>query len=213
MTIADILKSDLSAGAKLIAIAVVEGARTAREGAEACSMNLRTAERHYANVRILLRNSAYSTPQICVVGTQECVPASRAHKLPEEIKNNPIIPAEQLELTAPEPKPKAARKRADLVGFDRFWELYPKRTARAAAEKAWPKAVQRAGSPETIIEALEAQLPAMNAKERQYRKDPSTWLNKACWEDELTVNGRPKLTPEQLANMTQGEVIRLMRAN
>ena len=211
MPIEDILKSDLSVGAKLIAIAVVNGARTAREAAEACSMNLRTAERHYADARILLRNIAYPTPQICVVDTQECVPSSRAHKLSEEIKKPPISPAEQLELTEPEPKPKAARKLADMDGFDDWYALYPKKTSKAAAEKAWPKAVQRAGSPEPIINALKQQLPTLKTNERKYIKDPATWLNKACWEDEF---GAPKkFTLEELNGKSRTEIMRMMRAH
>ena len=212
MSITEILKSELSDGAKLIAIAIVNGARTAREAAEQCSMNIRTAERHYANARILLRNIAYSTPQICVVDTQECVDASRAHKLPQENIKTPIVPKLDLE-PPPADKPKVARKRACLSGFDEFWELYPKRTGKAAAEKAWPRAVDRASSSETIIEALRAQLPAMNAKERQYIKNPSTWLNQACWEDDVEKpqkNG--KITKAQLAGLSDEEAYRLLRS-
>lgn len=144
------------------------------------------------------------------VGENETCSPSRAHKLPEEIKKTPIVPKLELE-PPPADKPKAARKLADMVGFDDWYSIYPKKTGKAAAEKAWPKAVQRAGSPEPIIEALKKQLPSLKTKERQYIKDPSTWLNKACWEDEIGLkNG---YTPSDFEGKSRSEIMRMMRAH
>lgn len=66
--------------------------------------------------------------------------------------------------------------------FDKFWQVYPRREARKAAEAAWARA-RRTVDAETII-----------AGARRYADDPnrdpaftahaSTWLNQGRWDDE-----------------------------
>ena len=73
--------------------------------------------------------------------------------------------------------------------FDEFWTLYPKKTAKEAARKAWRAACKRA-SPEVITTGLRAQLPAMEKlvkPDGDYRKNPATWLNGGCWDDQVTA--------------------------
>lgn len=74
--------------------------------------------------------------------------------------------------TRPEPK-----------GFEEFWRYYPAKVGKAAARKAWPKAVQQAGSPEELVIALKARLHLF-PDEAQYIPNPSTWLNQGRWEDD-----------------------------
>jgi uncharacterized protein YdaU (DUF1376 family) len=64
-------------------------------------------------------------------------------------------------------------------GFSEFWEAYPLRKARGAAEKAWAKAVKRA-PPGEIIAAAERYRPP----DPKFTKHPATWLNQDCWTDE-----------------------------
>lgn len=70
-------------------------------------------------------------------------------------------------------------------GFAEFWELYPRKTAKGAAEKAWPKAVKRAGDPDRIVQGLRDLLPTLSRSEPQFIPHPATWLNAGRWEDEI----------------------------
>lgn len=74
-----------------------------------------------------------------------------------------------------------------LVGFDRFWEAYPRRVGKGAALKAWSKLNPHAELVERIIEAVERQkLSREWLKDGgQYIPHPTTWLNQTRWEDEL----------------------------
>jgi hypothetical protein len=79
------------------------------------------------------------------------------------------------------------RKTAD--GFAEFWNAYPKKVAKLAAEKAFAAAAKRGADPAAIIEA--AKLYAASERMRierehtpQYTKHPATWLNGGCWDDE-----------------------------
>ena len=77
VTAQEILRSDLSDGAKLAAIAELLGAANATDVACMLNKSVRTTERHYAELR-KIRKSADT--QICVVGsdtTQICVPEVR----------------------------------------------------------------------------------------------------------------------------------------
>jgi hypothetical protein len=66
------------------------------------------------------------------------------------------------------------------TGFDKFWELYPKRIAKADALKAWNKAIKRK-SPDELLKLTkvysEGKLPDMT-----YIPYPASWLNKELYE-------------------------------
>jgi hypothetical protein len=67
-----------------------------------------------------------------------------------------------------------------LAEFVRFWEVYPRKTGKGAAEKSWAKAV-RLAQPETIINAArDFRWP----DDLQFVPHPATWLNQRRWEDE-----------------------------
>lgn len=85
-------------------------------------------------------------------------------------------------------KPK--RPTIDSEGFERFWASYDKKCGKKKARESWAKltATQR----ESAIEAAGPYAAA--CKSKQYQKNPTTWLNQHCWDDELIPqdDGKPK---------------------
>jgi DNA-binding transcriptional ArsR family regulator len=77
--------------------------------------------------------------------------------------------------------------------FDQFWAAYPRKTAKGAARKAWPTAVERAGGPEVIV-AGAARYAADPNRDDAYTAHPATWLRADRWEDEPLPprGGRPR---------------------
>jgi len=74
----------------------------------------------------------------------------------------------------------------DEHAFDEFWKLYPRKTGKGAAEKAWVVAIKKT-DPEVILTALREQLPSLQMQRRtdgDFRPHPATWLNQKRWEDE-----------------------------
>jgi hypothetical protein len=72
--------------------------------------------------------------------------------------------------------------------FEEFWEAYPRKTGKGAAEKAYEKIKPSKELHETMIRAVRSA-----ALSRQWKKDggqfipyPATWLNQKRWEDEIT---------------------------
>lgn len=74
--------------------------------------------------------------------------------------------------------------------FDAFWDAYPHRggakKGRASAVKSYERAVKSGVDEATIIEGA-----ARYATDRRvidgFAKDPATWLNQSCWQDEIEV--------------------------
>jgi len=76
---------------------------------------------------------------------------------------------------------KTKDKEKHLEVFDEFWNLYPKKVAKADALKAWNKAIKRK-SPDELLKLTkvysEGKLPDMT-----YIPYPASWLNKELYED------------------------------
>lgn len=70
--------------------------------------------------------------------------------------------------------------------FGEFWDLYGKKVGRDKCESKWEKLKQ------SDIEEIFTNLPSYVAStpDKQYRKDPLTWLNGKHWQDEIQVTGR-----------------------
>lgn len=73
----------------------------------------------------------------------------------------------------------------------KFWSGWPKKTGKAAARKAWAKAVKKA-APFVIIAGAERyrELVTYERREQRFIKDPATWLNGEHWTDEINLSQR-----------------------
>lgn len=92
------------------------------------------------------------------------------------------------------------------MSFDLFWSVYPRHVAKGAALKAWTKlepdeemtkrimlAVQAQKTYRRKIEDLNETLPERQKKFIPDWKHPATWLNQACWDDEIPSLAATKL--------------------
>jgi hypothetical protein len=79
-------------------------------------------------------------------------------------------------------------------GFDRFWNSYPRKTAKAAAEKAWRKIEADESLLQTIISAIEQQRKSheWTKDNGQYVPHPATWLNGRRWEDQVNIGNNSR---------------------
>ena len=73
-----------------------------------------------------------------------------------------------------------------LALFERFWQAYPKKKAKAKAKQAWAKLVPDVALCRTMAIALQAQKRSdtWNREGGRYIPYPATWLNQRRWEDE-----------------------------
>lgn len=87
-------------------------------------------------------------------------------------------------------------KGADVITerFNTFWEAYPRKTGRGAAEKAFRKIKPSGDLLQTMLNAIEAQ-----KRSNQWQRDngqfiplPTTWLNQKRWEDEAEIGNQPE---------------------
>ena len=73
--------------------------------------------------------------------------------------------------------------------FERFWNAYPRHTAKANAVKAFKKLEPDEALIDTMLKAIEVQKKSeqWQRDNGQYIPHPSTWLNQRRWEDEMEV--------------------------
>ena len=81
-------------------------------------------------------------------------------------------------------------------GFARFWEAYPNKVAKPAAEKAYAKACREIDDPDPPAVLLEGLERAKRCRQwvDGYIPHPTTWLNQGRWADQ------PAEIPTQKAN-------------
>lgn len=76
--------------------------------------------------------------------------------------------------------------------FNRFWALYDKKTDRARCCSKWKKVFKdnKELTPEVVINSVKQYVKS--TPDPKFRKNPLTWLNGNCWEDETSEN-KPKI--------------------
>jgi len=70
-------------------------------------------------------------------------------------------------------------------GWTEFWSLYPRKVAKDAAAKAFPKALARIDGPDPVtvlLDGLRRALPGWDDPE--FIPHPATWLNRGQWSDD-----------------------------
>ena len=79
--------------------------------------------------------------------------------------------------------------------FNEFWRAYPKKQGKEYAQKCYMKQKPDAELHKIIIDAIERQKQGTQWQDIQYIPNPSTWLNRKQWEDEIesTENKYAKL--------------------
>lgn len=75
--------------------------------------------------------------------------------------------------------PRASR--AASANFADFWQAYPRKVGRGAAEKAFATAIARGASPADIAAGLNRQVWPDNPR---FIPHPATWLSQARWQDD-----------------------------
>lgn len=68
--------------------------------------------------------------------------------------------------------------------FEQFWSAYPEKTGKGAAYTSWQKINPDVQLQSTIMAAVAAYKLSKKVKDG-FVKNPATWLNQRCWEDEF----------------------------
>jgi hypothetical protein len=78
--------------------------------------------------------------------------------------------------------------------FDNFWKIYDKKVAREECQKRWDRISNE--DKEQIFATLPKYIAATPNK--QFRKNPKTYLNNNAWEDELPIPQSMTMNPHNL---------------
>lgn len=175
MRLSELIRKMAAAGASADVIAMaVEAVEQAEAKVE--------AQREAARDRKRLQRARSRDGHVTVTGQSR---DSHAHPLPLSLS-----PQTPQTLT---PTPGDIYTRAKPVcgkpnGFARFWEAYPNKVGKAAAEKAYARAVRNISGPDppSLLLAGVERAKASRDWAEGYIPHPTTWLNQGRWEDEPT---------------------------
>lgn len=108
----------------------------------------------------------------------------------QQYKNNKNIRNKELENNTPPTPSKGGGEENEL--FLKFWNLYPKKTAKQDALKAWNKINPDSELVNVILSSLEVQKksPQWTKDNKQFVPYPATWLNGRRWEDDVSENNQ-----------------------
>ena len=129
---------------------------------------------------IRAKRSKYPEPEnIC---KQMISDASKCSRNPIQSNPNPIQSESESESGS-------NTRKALESAFDAFWAVYPKKTGKEAARKAFKKIPKSAHL--LLVPAVEAQKKSRQWMEENGRfiPNPATWLNQGRWEDEVQTSG------------------------
>ena len=118
--------------------------------------------------------------------------ATKVEENPTKVEPTLNLPSTYVEPTfnREEKRREEKREKKDCVIFDQFWELYPRKTSKQSASKAFAKLKN------------EDQQKAINNIARLYSDTPvqyvphaATYLNQARWEDQAIIRGNTFAKP------------------
>lgn len=100
---------------------------------------------------------------------------------PFSLEVSPHTPLPKPSILIPPSPPKGGSSPKD---FDQFWEAYPAKIGKKAAQRAWAKAKDRPPLPD-LLAAL-SRYRATKPPDRDWC-NPATWINQGRWDDETEV--------------------------
>ncbi len=142
----------------------------------------------------------------------------------EPATDNPPLVSTELANTeeannkTPECNPFVGKRTQTIIvnAWDQFWNLYPKKTEKTAADKAWQKLKPDLALQTTILTRLKTFIATdWRDTEKAFIPNPATWLNKRKWEDEIVSpparngTGRPTESPDDYEARMNAEDERL----
>ena len=99
----------------------------------------------------------------------------------EKRRNKGKVMRPQSDRNAIREEKRREEKIKEIIEFDLFWLLVTKKVDRAKCVKKWGRIKE--SDKKTILEVYPKYL--LSQPEKQYQKNPLTWLNGECWNDEI----------------------------
>lgn len=100
---------------------------------------------------------------------------------------------EDKDISKPKPSSSSGDDGVVVRPFDRFWQAYPRRVGKNAAQKAWAKLKPDAALVEQLLAAITAQREGADWRrdDGEFIPHPASWLNGGRWLDEVRAFVEP----------------------
>lgn len=149
-------------------------------------LNYRKGKKGSPTIYFLSDKTTESTTETATESATETATVSATHIKTKTKNNTPPTPSRGTHaVSLPKYQPE---------WFIRFWSLYPRKTNRVQAVKAWDKLKPDLQLCKVMDTAIRAQMQTPQWQDPQHIPHPSTWLNGERWNDEI-IRERGKEDP------------------
>ena len=93
-------------------------------------------------------------------------------------------------------KESKVNKKESIYSFENFWNAYSKKTDKTKCINKWSKLTEE--EKKLAMDVIEKYVKS--TPDVSFRKNPLTWLNGKCWEDEITIYQQPSQPTSQPRN-------------
>ena len=121
-----------------------------------------------------------SPPPPNVIRPEPASPPNETAQAPERRSPKSSRTVREKVQASPSPSPSAKPKR----DFDRWWQVYPRKVGKGAAEKAYLVAC-RVVPPDKLLVATEAYAASRADEDPQFTPHPATWLRRGSYDDPI----------------------------
>lgn len=123
-------------------------------------------------------------------------------------QTNEIFQSDSRNVPHSKPYRETSKKDIYIFGFDKFWEVYPKRESKQDAIKAWSSLKPDEALIETIVVDVKRRRDN-NWREVRYWPGGGKYLRQRMWEDEPNISEEKKEQPFDWRNLSPRELMRL----
>lgn len=140
-----------------------------------------------------------------IVDFKRWVTVNHTHRSQRPIP--PVTVNHEEDTSIKNPNNKVIHQQADESSFKELWAMYPKKTRKTAAFKAFQKAIKDGVTVEQIAKGIEMYKKHLEIETWKQPADGGTWFYQERWTDEydLPQEYTPTITPIQHTKPTQQE--------
>lgn len=148
---------------------------------EEIAFRLRTSESELAQaIKPLIECGFFTDDSDLLAGCKHgAIPEERRGEIQEEKEGEKISSL------------RSERRITKCDEFETWWENYPRKSAKGAAKRAYQRVIRdKLCDHDTLLQGCMRYAAERTNEDQKFTKHPATWLNAACWTDEVMPKGQ-----------------------
>jgi hypothetical protein len=152
-----------------------------------------TSEYYEENFVVTMKNPAHNDLIYNDRINDDVIDKEKTHMFKTSLNDNDGQELFEEDFTAVGSNKVASQPKPTIFSFEQFWNMYDKKLGREICDKKYKKLN------ETERQKIKEHLPkyCLSTPDKQYRKNPITYLNQKCWNDDVLIQNLPKTAEKE----------------